>query len=467
MRTDLRLALRMLRKQPGFTLITVITLALGIGATSAVFSLIQGVLLTRPPYRRPEKLALIHSLSADGQPSRQGWAALQWTEWQKQAKSLDGVAAYAWTFNFLIGNDGSESMQGMVVTREYFKVTGLQPILGRSFVEAEAGGRTPPAALIGYDLWQRKFNGDPHVIGVMPPGVRFLPSPGAAQEPNYNVNGLVQFWIPVTPNPARIRSPQWDVVARLRDGATPAQAESELRILTARQAQAERSFEGFTPNLQRLSDELNHAGGRILLPLMGAAGLVLLIACGNAAALLLVRGLQRQQEYAVRSALGVERIALFRQIATESLLLSLSGGLIGAGITVAVVRLFKMIGGHAIPRLDTVTIGWPVLLFGLATAVLSAVLAGLYPALRASRLDPSESMKSAGPKREPLRAPPARGRHYGADRLDFGPPRRRRPAHSNHDQPVAGADRIRHQPYPLDDRDRRAGRLDRLPPSRP
>jgi len=198
MHTDLRLALRMLRKQPSFTLIAVLTLALGIGATSAVFSLIQGVLLTPPPYRRPEKLALVHSLGSDGRPSRQGWATLQWTEWQKQARSLEGVAAYSWTFNFLIGSDGSESMQGMAVTREYFSVTGLQPILGRSFVEAEAGAETPPVVLIGYDLWQRNFNGDPHiigktirisrwktpptVIGVMPPGVRFLPSPGAAQE---------------------------------------------------------------------------------------------------------------------------------------------------------------------------------------------------------------------------------------------------------------------------------------------
>ena len=111
MRTDLRLALRMFFKQPGFMLITVLTLALGIGATSAVFSLIQGVLLTPPPYRRPERLALVHSLGSDGQPSRQGWAALQWTDWQRQAKSLEGVAAYDWTFNFLIANDGSKSMQ--------------------------------------------------------------------------------------------------------------------------------------------------------------------------------------------------------------------------------------------------------------------------------------------------------------------------------------------------------------------
>src|SRR6516225_5723259 len=414
MLTDVRLFLRTLLKQPGFTLIAALTLALGIGATSAVFSLVQGVLLTAPPYRRPEKLALIHSLSSDAQPSRQGWAALQWTEWQKEARSLEGVAAYDWTFNFLIGKDGSESMQGMVVTREYFNITGLQPILGRAFVEAEAGGKTPPVVLIGYDLWQRKFNGDPRiigktirisrfdppptVIGVMPPGVRFLPSPGAAQEPNDNVDGLVQFWIPVTPDPARIKAMQWDVAARLRDGATPAQAESELRILAGRQAQTERSFEGFTPKVELLSNELNAAGGRILTPLLGAAALVLLIGCGNTAALLLVRGLQRQQEYAVRSALGVGGIALFRQIATESLLLSLSGGVIAAGVTIGVVRLLKTLGGHAIPRLDAVTIGWPVFLFGLSAAVLSAVLAGLYPALRASRLDPSESLKSAGPK---------------------------------------------------------------------
>ena len=118
MLTDIRFALRMISKHPGFASIAVLTLALGISAASSVISLIQGVLLTPPPYRQPERLVLVHSLGSDGQPSRQGWAALQWKEWQKEAKSLEGVAAYAWTFNFLIGNDGSESMQGLVVTRE-------------------------------------------------------------------------------------------------------------------------------------------------------------------------------------------------------------------------------------------------------------------------------------------------------------------------------------------------------------
>src|SRR3954449_1776925 len=124
---DLRFGARMLLKQPGFTALGVITLALGIGATSAVFSLIQGVLLTPPPYRQPDRLALIPSARADGQKlsNPRGWPAAQWMEWQKQAKSLDGIAAYAWTFNFLVRNEGSESIEGMVVTKDYFRVTGL------------------------------------------------------------------------------------------------------------------------------------------------------------------------------------------------------------------------------------------------------------------------------------------------------------------------------------------------------
>src|SRR4029078_4359780 len=126
---------------------------------------------------------------------------------------------------------------------------------------------------------------------------------------------------------------------------------------------------------------MNQDGDRILWPLLGAAALVLLIACGNAAALLLVRGLQRQQEYAVRSALGVGRMALFRQVVVESLLLALGGGALGVGLAFGIVKLFKLIGGHSIPRLDAVATGWPVLAAGLGSAVLAAVLAGLFPAL--------------------------------------------------------------------------------------
>jgi putative ABC transport system permease protein len=413
---DLRFGARMLLKQPGFALVAVLTLALGIGATSAVFSLIQGVLLTPPPYRQPQQLVLIPPARTDGQRvSRpQGWAAEQWLGWQREAKSLNGIAAYAWSFNFLVRPDGSESIEGMWVTTDYFRVVGLQPLMGRIFSESETGAKPAPVIILGYDLWQRKFNGDPQivgktihlsrqdtpptVIGVMPPGVRFLPSPTNAQEPNYNLNAQVGFWRPAPTNPERQKDQMWDVVGRLQVGATAREAREELAVIAARQAKAVPEYEGITPEVQSLTAELNRDGSRILLPLLGAAALVLLIACGNAAALLLVRGLQRQQEYAVRSALGVSRVALFRQVATESLLLAVLGGGLGVGLAIGVVKLFKLIGGHAIPRLDSVTTGWGVLACGVVTAIFAAVIAGLFPALRASRLDPIHVLKSAGPK---------------------------------------------------------------------
>jgi len=403
----------MLAKQPAFASIAVVTLALGIGATSAVFSLIHGVLLAPPPYERPEQMALIPSLRTDGRPSQHPWAAAQWLEWQEQSKTFATFAGYAWTFNFLIRPDGSESVEGMVVTRDYFRVAGLKPILGRTFEEGDAvPGK--PTIILGYELWQRKFNADPQiagktvrmsrrdvppmVIGVMPPGVRFLPSPGAAKEPNYNVNATVDFWALAVPSPARLKSPQWDVVGRLRPGMTAQQGQEELKIIAARQAQTEREFEGYLPEVVPLATEMNRDGSRILLPLLGAAGLVLLIACGNVAALLLVRGLQRQQEYAVRSALGVDRAGLFRQVSAESLLLAFAGGALGVCLGISIVRVLKAIGGHAIPRLDAVTTGWPMLAWGFGIAVIAAWFAGVIPAWRASRMNPVEVLKSAGPK---------------------------------------------------------------------
>lgn len=415
---DIRIAVRTLGRTPGFAAIAILTLALGIGTTAAVFSLIEGVLLTPPPYEDPEQLVLIPSARTDGQQqqSPRPWPAAQWLEWQHEAKSFQSIAAYRWTFNFLILPKGVESFQGMGVTPEYFSVTGLEPVLGRAFTSSDAEPSAGRVLIIGYELWQRSFGGDPgilgqtvrisrldasfEIIGVMPPGVRFLPAPSAAKEPNYDINALVDIWTPFSPgsDPKELKRPRWNIVGRLAPGFTPEQAQAELALLTERQAQADRDFAGFTPNVQSLTSEYNRDGERILLPLFGAAALVLLIACGNVAALLLLRGFGRQQEYAVRAALGVGRAGLFRQSSTESLLLALAGGALGAGLAFGAVRAFQLIGGHAIPRLDAVTTGWPVLLFGLGLALIAATLAGLFPAWRASRLDPNEVLKGAGPK---------------------------------------------------------------------
>lgn len=413
---NLQFNLRALIKQPGFAVIAVLTLALGIGATSAVFSLVQGVLLTPPPYQDPQRLALIPPERTDGRPAAdsQGWAALQWLEWQKQAKSFANIAAYDWSFNFIILESGSTSVEGMRVTKDYFRTLGLHPILGRTFSDSETAVKAKPVIILGYDLWQRQYNGDPSIIGktirlsrwdtppiiigVMPPGVRFLPSPTTAKEPNYNPNALVDFWLPAASDPQYLKDLGWNVVARLHPNVTFKQAQSELSVMVARQARTERDFQGMVPQVEPLETELNRDGGRILFPLLGAAALVLLIACGNTASLLLVRGLQRQAEYAIRTALGIHRIALLAQASAEGFLIAVIGGGLGVGLAFALVKLAKWIGGHAIPRLDSVTAAWPLLLCGFVAAIVSAALACFVPALRAAKLDPAEVLKSAGPR---------------------------------------------------------------------
>jgi putative ABC transport system permease protein len=413
---SVKFALRMFRKSPGFTLIAALTLALGIGATSAVFSLIQGVLLTPPPYQKPEQLMLVTPVRTDGKKTDEarGWAAQQWLGWKKDGRSIQGVAAYDWTFNFLILNDGSQSMQGMEVSRDYFRLMGLKTVAGRGLIDSDYSLGPVKAIVLGYEFWQRAFGGDPQiigktvrisrwqapptVIGVMEPGVRFLPSPGAAKEPNYDVNATVDFWVPSEPDPKNLKEPYWNVVARLRDGATAKQAQEELTVLTAQGARDEKRFEGFGPQLQPVQDEMNQDGSRILLPLLGAAALVLFIACGNVAALLLVRGLQRQQEYAVRIAMGMGRVALLRQVLVESLMLAIFGGALGVAFAYGAVKVFKIVASHAVPRLDAVTTGWTVLGWGLGAAVFAAFFAGIIPALRVLRLDPMGVLKSAGPK---------------------------------------------------------------------
>lgn len=413
---DLRYSARMLFKSPGFSVIAGLTLALGIGSTSAVFTLIQGVLLTPPPYPKPQQLMLIPTARTDGKEmdNARGWAAQQWMEWNNKATSFQGIAGYDWIFNFMIRNDGSQSMQGMRVSKDYFRVMGLKTVLGHSFDNSDFDPGHVKSILLGYEFWQRAFGGDKNiigktvrisrwdsslvVIGIMEPGARFLPSPGAAKEPDYDVNATVDLWVPAAPDPKSMKNPDWYVVARLRDGVTPQRGQQELAALTAREAGAEKEFEGFSPKLESLTDEMNQDGRRILFPLLGAAALVLLIACGNAAALLLVRGLQRQPEYAVRIAMGMGRFGLLRKVLTESLLLALLGGTLGVGLAIFAVRLFKVIAGHAVPRLDGLTTGWAVMGWGLGLAVFTAFFAGTIPALRAYRLNPMDVLKDAGQK---------------------------------------------------------------------
>ncbi|MEM9555415.1 MAG: ABC transporter permease [Acidobacteriota bacterium] len=413
---DFKIGLRMLSKRPGFTALAVLTLALGIGSTTAVFSLIEGVLLTPPPYAEPERLVLVEPARPDGDIDRAApdWAQDQWATWQEQLTSLESVAAYRWTFSFLVSDEGSTSLEGMSVSEGYFEVTDLAPIKGRAFEAADRAEGAAPVVIIGYDFWQTSLGGDPEIvgkplelsrwetlptiIGVMPPGVRFLPSPSMAQEPNYDVDSRVDYWIPVFRREGSERWRSWNVAARLSDGATLESAQAELAVVIDQQISQDPELGGALPRVRSLSETINQDGRRILLPLLGAALLVLLIACGNSAALLLIRGLQRQREYGVRHALGAGRGSLVFQVTVESLLIATLAGLGGVALASGIVRIFKAIGSQAIPRLDAVALGWPILAFGLAAAAVAALLAGTFPALRAARLSVTETLQSAGTK---------------------------------------------------------------------
>ena len=410
MTDDIRFAFRQLRKNPGFAALAVITLGIGIGAAAAMFGLIQGVLLSPPPYADPSRVVLITPARTDGRPYTRGATVGQWVGW-KGARSIEPPAIYRWTFNFLVLPEGSQSMGGMAVTPSYFRVLGLKPILGREFVDAElARPNVPPTAVIlGHNAWQRKFNGDPNIIGraiqisrmpaplpvvgVMPPGIRFLPDPGASSEPNYDLNAPVDFWLGSVPDESRPTGGAGNAIARLASGATLLEAQNEIATLAAVSAQADARLEGVGAVVAPVQDVLNRDGRRLLGPLFGSVALVFLIACANVSGLLLTRGLQRHPEYAMRSALGAGRARLFRQALTESLFLAVLGSVLGAGLAIGFVSLLKAIAGQAVPRADAVQVGWPVFAFGFVAAVIAAGIAGVLPAARASMPDRLQGLK--------------------------------------------------------------------------
>jgi putative ABC transport system permease protein len=410
---DLRYALRQLRKNPGFAAAAILTLGLGIGAAAAMFGLVQSVLLTPPPYAEADRLVLVTPKRIDGQPYPQASSIGQWMSWRTESRTLQSVAMYRWTFNFLVLPDGSEALSGMAVTGNYFKTVGLTPILGREFEPSETSRpKLPPTAIIlGYELWQRKFNGDPGIIGrtvrisrypapfpvvgVMPPGVRFLPDPANASEPNYDVDAYVDFWFGVTPDESQPRARGWNTVARLANGATLDRVQSELATLARAHGEANPDLREVTATARPLVQELNHEGRTLLMPLFGAVALVFFVACVNVAGLFVARGLQRHREYGMRAALGASRLRLFRQLITESAALSLVSIIVAAGVAIATVALFKTIGGQAIPRADAVRVGWPLFAFSGLAAMAAAVVAGFFPAIRASSSHHAQGLKGS------------------------------------------------------------------------
>jgi len=408
---DVRYGVRGLIAKPGFTLAAVLTLALGIGANSAIFSVVNGVLLKPLPYDAPDRLVQFWETNPIKGWTQSTVAPANLFDWQEQNTSFEDIAAYIGSDTKAAGlsdlqlTSGSEPerIKGLFVTGNIFSVLGVNAALGRTFYEAETWGKTR-RAVISFRLWKRRFNSDPDIIGTAIPlnGVDYE-IVGVMPEHFYLPSSDVELWVPMGWDRARIamvRRPHFlRAIGRLKPGVTLGQAQEELTGIAGR-------LEQLYPNTNTqmgvsigpLREWIVGDVRTALMIFLAAVGSVLLIACANVANLMLVRGSGRSREIAIRAALGASRVRIVRQLVVESLLLAAVGGGIGLLFALWGRDLLLEINPGNIPRLDEVTLDGRVLGFTAATVVLTSVLFGLLPSIQSTRLDLTSSLKTGGEK---------------------------------------------------------------------
>jgi predicted permease len=390
LRQDLRYAGRTLKRSPGFTSVALLALALGIGANTAIFSVVNAVLLRPLPFRDPGSLMMLDEKWLPRFPHFEATPG-DFLSWQQQNGAFSQMAAFAGAAFNLTGDDRPERISGARVSANLPSLLGVEPILGRSFTPEEDKDGNDRVVLLGYNLWQRRFAGDPHVIGaavtlnsisftivgVMPPAFRFPQD--------------AEIWRPIAFTPRDLNSGHfvW-AIGRLKPGMTRAQAQAGMDLIMPRLRQPQVWSANVVPLLDYYVGEVQTA----LLVLLGAAGFVLLIACVNVANLLLTRGAVRQKELCLRASLGASRGRIIQQLLTESVLLSLMGGVLGLLLASGGISTIKSLSLANIPRLDQAELDYPVLLFTLALSTLTGVLFGLAPALRLARTDLHDSLKA-------------------------------------------------------------------------
>ncbi len=397
---DVRYGARMLIKHPGFTMVAVIALALGIGANTAIFSVVNTVLLRPLPYRQPDRLMAVRSYQVPKHPDAPVSPG-DFFDWRQQSQLFEGLAAYRTRSVTLLTGSEPERLPAAQVTAGLITTLGVSPLHGRDFMAEEDQPNSGRVAIISYGLWQRRFAGDAKVVGqpvtinanaytivgVMPPGFKF-PQPD------------IDIWTPLAFDDDERQSHTAHsiyVLGRLQPGVGVAEAQGEMETIAARlREQHADSNAGW---YIRVVPMLDFAVARIkpaLLLLLGAVGFVLLIACANIANLLLARAASRQKELAIRTAMGASRWRVMRQLLTESVLLALVGGALGVLLAVWGIDALLALAPDDLPRIDEVAIDRYALLFTLAVTIITGIAFGLAPALQASKPDLNEALKETG-----------------------------------------------------------------------
>ncbi|HET7622092.1 MAG TPA: ABC transporter permease [Gemmatimonadaceae bacterium] len=410
--SDVRFAARSLGRRPGFTAIATLTLALGIGATTTLFGVVKQVLLTPLPYGHPESLVMVWSAWKGFDRT---WLSYdEWEGWRARVHAFEDIGLIA-DGSATFDGDDPERVRTAQVQANVFPILDVQPIVGRNFTAEEDSPNGPSVVILGYRLWQRRFGGDPSVVGreirisgrattvvgVMPAYFR-LPL-------DFGASGRTEAWFPLATDAAQngaLPGPEfprggsshgYDAVARLRPGTTAATANAQLRSLVAELEQwGYMSNVGFHAYTVPMEEQITGRVRPVLLVVFGAVGFVMLIACANVAGLLLVRGESRRRELAVRIALGAGARRLQRLLLAESVVLAAMGAALGVWLAVLGVRLVRATAPSDLPRVADTTIDWSVLAFALVVGVAAALLAGLLPALQATQVAPAAELKEGG-----------------------------------------------------------------------